>query len=373
MVLGMKKGWVVLGFVVVVFTSVGFWLYHLPEPPVQKLDEARQSISEAQKAHSGKYSSKLFNEAVAAYDSAMFLWGIENNRFFVFRRYEQVALLADKAFQKANLAKQRSIHNMADFEKRLGVKIAETKHLLTLFDRNFGHIPIPETLKKKEAKARMLFGEGQIAFDKREYMTGAPKIDNAAEDIRTVFMYCKGKMTKYFDHYQKWVKMANYAIDESKRKKTTLILVDKMAGKCYLYQSGVNKITWDAELGKNWIGDKNRQGDKATPEGHYKVIQKKAGKNTIYYKALLINYPNDEDKQRFSLARKNGDIPRSAGIGNNIEIHGGGGKGIHWTDGCVALTNSDMDAIFNHVHVGTPVTIVGSLKPFDEVFDLSGL
>jgi hypothetical protein len=43
-----------------------------------------------------------------------------------------------------------------------------------------------------------------------------------------------------------------------------------------------------------------------------------------------------------------------------IEIHGGGGRSQDWTSGCVALANGDMDLVFEHAGVGTPVTIVGS-------------
>jgi hypothetical protein len=42
-----------------------------------------------------------------------------------------------------------------------------------------------------------------------------------------------------------------------------------------------------------------------------------------------------------------------------IEIHGEGGRGKDWTQGCVALTNSDIDDLFGRVAIGTPVTIVG--------------
>jgi len=63
---------------------------------------------------------------------------------------------------------------------------------------------------------------------------------------------------------------------------------------------------------------------------------------------------------------RKGNIPRR-GIGNLIEIHGDGGKGINWTDGCVALTNSDMDKLYGLVGVGTPVTIVGSLRSLKEI------
>lgn len=57
---------------------------------------------------------------------------------------------------------------------------------------------------------------------------------------------------------------------------------------------------------------------------------------------------------------KSGEISRKTGIGSLIEIHGDGGKGVHWTDGCVALENKEMDVVFSQSNVNTPVIIVGS-------------
>ena len=59
-------------------------------------------------------------------------------------------------------------------------------------------------------------------------------------------------------------------------------------------------------------------------------------------------------------AKRDGRLPRGAGIGSLIEIHGDGGRGEDWTSGCVALENHDMDRLFARVSVGTPVTIIGS-------------
>jgi hypothetical protein len=53
-------------------------------------------------------------------------------------------------------------------------------------------------------------------------------------------------------------------------------------------------------------------------------------------------------------------------VGGLIEVHGHGGQGFNWTNGCVALNDKDMDALYRQVQVNTPVIIVGSLVPFDE-------
>jgi murein L,D-transpeptidase YafK len=149
-----------------------------------------------------------------------------------------------------------------------------------------------------------------------------------------------------------------------------VIIVDKIAEKLMLYHAGKQINSYQAELGQNWVGDKNFEGDKSTPEGAYFVTSKKQGRQTKYYKALGINYPNVLDKKRFSEQKSNGTIKASGTIGGLIEIHGDGGKGYHWTDGCIALKNEDMDEVFRLVDVKTSVIIVGSLRPLEEIIKI---
>jgi murein L,D-transpeptidase YafK len=105
----------------------------------------------------------------------------------------------------------------------------------------------------------------------------------------------------------------------------------------------------------------------ATPEGMYKITKKIEGSKTKYYKALLLNYPNDEDKENFKSEIERGSLPASARIGDLIEIHGNGGKGIDWTEGCIALTDKEMDVVYKIARVGTPVTIIGSMVELKDV------
>lgn len=158
-----------------------------------------------------------------------------------------------------------------------------------------------------------------------------------------------------------WRRWAAETIEQSKRQKSAAIVVDKLANKLYFYRSGRLERTLPTELGARGLERKLYSGDLATPEGRYRVTVVKQGSSTIYYKALLIDYPNAEDRRRWQEARESGRIPRSVGIGNLIEIHGDGGQGRNWTRGCVALTNPDIDSIWPWVRVGMPVTIVGTL------------
>ena len=159
---------------------------------------------------------------------------------------------------------------------------------------------------------------------------------------------------------REWRRDAAVAIEESRDRQTFAIVVDKLRRQLILYYRGLKMATFSAELGANGLRRKQHAGDRATPEGFYRIVQLKDGRSTKYYKALLLNYPNDDDRTRYSEARRRGAIPRRAGIGSLIEIHGEGGGGDDWTDGCVALSNADIDRVFARVRVGTPVVIVGT-------------
>jgi hypothetical protein len=159
---------------------------------------------------------------------------------------------------------------------------------------------------------------------------------------------------------RQWDRWADATIEESRTRGDVAIIIDKLRRRLFLYWHGERLTSFPAELGANGLRRKEHAGDRATPEGMYQIVQIKEGHSTQFYKALLINYPNDEDRERFAQGKRRGTIPNRAGIGSLIEIHGEGGQGRDWTDGCVALRNEDMDRLVPRITVGTPVTIVGT-------------
>ncbi len=154
-----------------------------------------------------------------------------------------------------------------------------------------------------------------------------------------------------------WNRWVEETLDESQSSGTYAVIVDKSQHKMYLVRSGKRIKTYDCELGHNPGDQKLASGDGATPEGKYRVTKVRPT-GSKYYKALLINYPNENDRMRFRENKQRGVISQRAGIGGLIEIHGDGGRGKDWTEGCVALTNKDMDHLMTYVTAGTPVTIV---------------
>ncbi len=157
-----------------------------------------------------------------------------------------------------------------------------------------------------------------------------------------------------------WRRMVREAIAESAHAETTVLVVDKLNRELLVFRRGSRVASFEVELGTGGLRRKLHEGDMATPEGRYRVVDVKTGGRTKYYKALLLDYPNVEDRARYARERSRGNVPRGSGIGSLIEIHGAGGRGDDWTNGCIALTDREMDRLFEYVRLHTPVTIVGT-------------
>jgi L,D-peptidoglycan transpeptidase YkuD (ErfK/YbiS/YcfS/YnhG family) len=219
-----------------------------------------------------------------------------------------------------------------------------------------------EAAAMQRALVSISFGEKLAAAERRQ--EAADELATAHASAAVVHRKWIALHARFSDpaNLRLWHAWAEQTIEESRRTGETVILIDKLRRRVFLYRGGRVIASYPAELGANGLVRKEHSGDRATPEGRYHIVLAKRAPQTKFSKALLINYPNDEDRMRFALGRRRGTISQRAGIGNLIEIHGDGGEGRDWTDGCVALTNEDMDRLFAHVGVGMPVTIVGSYE-----------
>jgi murein L,D-transpeptidase YafK len=177
--------------------------------------------------------------------------------------------------------------------------------------------------------------------------------------------FCLDKNYKFNDgdleKYNSWI---DEIIQTSHATGNDALIVDKSEAKMYHVKKGMLVESFPIDLGLNPFDDKLREGDRATPEGIYKISSKFPENVSTYYKALKINFPNKEDSIEFARNKSLGIIPQDASIGGSIEIHGeGSGKATskfryNWTFGCVALKNTDMDKIYERIELGTPIAIV---------------
>jgi len=340
-----------------------------PHPPAEEVEYAREALSQAGKDRADTYSRKLYNEAKACYDSAMVNWQKQNSRFLYFRDYDRVLMFAEQSIEKAEKAAENSITSTAGLKIRVKQKIDTLNELVSDINELFTTYPLTAETRNRISEGKMLLKEAEIIYRKGQYLQANRKITDSEYLLTHSYDNARTNLREYFKSYPTWKNWVTRTINDSKKNRNYSIIIDKFSRKCYVYQNGVKKLEFTAELGKNWVGDKRVRGDKATPEGMYKVTKKIDGRSTKYYKALLIDYPNEEDKVRFNREIAQGSLPASAKIGNLIEIHGNGGKGIDWTDGCVALTDKEMDSVFRIAKVGTPVTIVGSMVELENIIN----
>ncbi len=134
------------------------------------------------------------------------------------------------------------------------------------------------------------------------------------------------------------------------------IIVEKSRRTMTLLKQDREVRTYKIALGRDPVGPKIRQGDNKTPEGSYVVDYKV--RNSIYHRALHLSYPNSADVER---AKSLGVQP-----GGSIMIHGMNGKHLwmgdvqylfNWTNGCIALTNREIEEVWDLVRPRTPVEI----------------
>ncbi len=140
------------------------------------------------------------------------------------------------------------------------------------------------------------------------------------------------------------------------------MVVDKRRYNVRVYYKERMIRSYRAVFGPKPMLDKCMQGDRCTPEGWFKINDKHI--SSKYNKFLGISYPTAESKAKFNKLKKDGKIPRNALIGGNIGLHGiwtGGDDmielGVGWTDGCIALKNSDINDLYRLVGVGARVYI----------------
>lgn len=154
----------------------------------------------------------------------------------------------------------------------------------------------------------------------------------------------------------KWLFVVGLAVCFPTWASIDLIKVDKSKRRMYLIENNEVVKEFRIALGKRPKGHKIHEGDQRTPEGRYFldfVLE-----DSEFYRSIHISYPNAQD-----LAYA---MNRNLDPGGNIKIHGLKNgetrpanyvQSFDWTDGCIAITNQEMDQLLQLVEVGTPIDI----------------
>lgn len=353
--------WVVL-LILAFAIAGGIWVWMADEPPVAEMENNRKALSEAEKMSAEIYCHSLYSEAKAKYNLAMTLWKRENERFILLRRFDSVRMLTLQSMEMARGAEKKAKEVQGNMRTEVQEEIAGLRQEMKDFEKVFMALPLGQRIVSQHSRGKLLLNEAEIAFEKGDYNAGRVKSKEAAGLIRASYQSGKQLLNDYYKNLPRWQEELKKAIEYSERNKDYVIVVHKIPALCEIYYRGKKKYSFPAEFGKNWIGDKCREGDYATPEGEYRVIKRLQGSMTRYYKALLLDYPNAADRVRIDKMKKNGSLPKNARPGSLIEIHGDGGRGANWTNGCVALANEDMSVVYRYADKGTLVVIIGAAE-----------
>jgi L,D-peptidoglycan transpeptidase YkuD (ErfK/YbiS/YcfS/YnhG family) len=328
-----------------------------PAPPEVAIAETQEH--ELWRAGADIYAPQQYKAYKAALRTGKDHFIAQESRFKWFRDYESIQNEFRDILSKGN-------DLLADIKEQQQIKltaivsrIAFLRNRIDTLKRLTSLINEGRLSRRQLISAELILDEAQLLTGRGKYLEAEKKLEGIPAYTDSAIEAIAPVLNRYADKDQiaKWRAWVHNTIETSKEKGIFSILVSKIDRKLILYKAGVPYKTYSIGLGKNGFHDKLHAGDLATPEGKYFITKKLP--RSRYYKALLINYPNDEDRRAFAKARKSGIISSRAGIGGLIEIHGGGTEGM--TYGCIAMNDNQIDELYNLVEVGTPVTIVGAI------------
>jgi len=133
--------------------------------------------------------------------------------------------------------------------------------------------------------------------------------------------------------------------------------VRKSARRLELYQGATLIRSYPIALGRVPLGPKQQEGDGRTPEGHYVLDYRNP--RSAYHKALHVSYPSAADTAAAqSRGVSAGSLIMVHGVRNGLGFVGRLHRIFDWTDGCIAVTDAEIDEIWRSVADGTPIEIL---------------
>lgn len=212
-----------------------------------------------------------------------------------------------------------------------------------------GQEPFYACLKTCTGNNQCRTGEGYVC-DSDQTCWAAPPVNNWSCDLAGGAQDC-----------------AAYASQAS----SDFVVVTKHDRRLTLCDGASSLGSWCVDLGLAPVGDKEREGDRKTPEGIFYIPRLLPASE--YYKAFLLSYPDIADATRgrdqglitqseynaiVSAQNNRTEPPQNTNLGGLIEIHGEGGAGQDWTWGCIAVANSVIDILWPVLGVGDTIVVL---------------
>lgn len=248
-------------------------------------------------------------------------------------------------------------------------KLAKVEQRLRLLNTRVGDIGSRVVLGEHPIETEVLVKQARLFLEQGQFEHAIRASENAGKILLTQTALLTNELGRYADDdlIAAWRESAQRTIDWSRTHRAQVIVISKADRILTLYKNGRKILTYPIRLGSRGIRAKQHYGDGATPEGEYRIQRKRGPGQTPYFRAMILDYPNADDRRRFEEAQKAGLIPRSHHMAGLIQLHGIA-QGI--TDqpyGSIVLDNPQIAMLFDHVAVGTPVNIVGALEAHNSI------
>jgi len=326
-------------------------------PPTSLLDSARTALKTAAAAGAIKQSEWEYRQSEAYLNRGWMEIARQKGRIWFLRDFGSAEVLLKRSIELSRQAKSNSENRTARLRNQANEQCEGLQEQLDGWREALNSDFVYYRAERFWNSAQIGMQTARKLYGKGEYEAAMDEVAKSHRDLTTVANLLADYENDEAGKLATWRKWVEETIEDSRQDGSTALVVDKAAHAVYLYKVGKQIKTYRCDLGYNSAHQKMFDGDGATPEGKYHITKVKDG-NSKYYRALLLNYPNDADQKRFKENKRRGAISSRAGVGRLIEIHGEGGQGKDWTDGCVVLSNDDMDNIMKYIGVGTAVTIV---------------
>ena len=329
--------------------------------PILQHQGALQALDDARNVQADHWAPELLQDSENVLRAGMMAERHEEAQLLFFRDFRDAAEQYRLAEERARLTAATAVQRRDDALGAATAALDTTAILMQSVERVAEQMPFPEIerIRLQQARNHAAEAEAFIANGQYEEALEVARLSALEAELacsRAIPLAARFASSDQVSMWQRWV---DETIAWSRANSAAAIVVYKEKNLLKLFKDGKLVKTYGADMGRNSLNLKLRAGDAATPEGRYHITSKKGRGNSKYFMALVLDYPNAEDRRRLEAAKRNGEVPRWVRGGNDIEIHGEGGRGADWTLGCVALTNDDIRDLSSRVGVGTPVTIVG--------------
>ncbi|HTQ78904.1 MAG TPA: hypothetical protein VMM92_02825, partial [Thermoanaerobaculia bacterium] len=217
---------------------------------------------------------------------------------------EEIGRLAKDTETAADLALLAARREASRRQQVTAQRRTELAEGLAAFAVEVEHMPADRELRAAFQTTRLELEAVKAAAERGDEAAADRDLARAAAGLAEVQSLLGRHYARMGDprlrrRWQEWVD-ATLAESREGGSSEMAVIIDKLKRRCFLLAGGRVVRVATAELGRNGLADKIYAGDAATPEGRYRIAEKKEGDETSYHRALALDYPTEPDRREFA-------------------------------------------------------------------------